>query len=102
MNTPLNASPALSDTNLTQTHSVRHDAQARILVPIGHSQLQGEYPPCLSSDVLCEDPSPRVSHSCDPLFSESWGKILGLVAAPLVGIAVSSPVAESADSSRKD
>ena len=79
-----------------------HDAQARLSVPNSHSQLQGEYPPCLSSDVLCGDLSPRVSHSCDPLFSESWGKILGLVAAPLVGNAVSSPVAESADPSGKD
>ena len=102
VNAPLNASSALSDTNLAQTHSARHDAQARLSVPNSHSQLQGEYPPCLSSDVLCGDLSPRVSHSCDPLFSESWGKILGLVAAPLVANAVSSPVAESADPSGKD
>ena len=102
VNAPLNASSALSDTNLAQTHSARHDAQSPHSVPNSHSQLQGEYPPCLSSDVLCGDLSPRVSHSCDPLFSESWGKILGLVAAPLVGNAVSSPVAESADPSGKD
>ena len=95
VNAPLNASHALSDTSLAQTHSARHDAQSPHSVPNSYSQLQGGYPPCLSSDVLCGNLSPRVSHSCDPLFSESWGKILGLVAAPLVGNAVSSPVAES-------
>ena len=76
VNATLNASSALSDTNLAQTHSAKHDAQARLSVPNSHSQLQGEYPPCLSSDVLCGDLSPRVSHLCDSLF-RNWGEDTG-------------------------
>ena len=64
-----------------------------------------EYPPCLSSDVLRVDLSPLntcgsdgvppigvlpVSHH-NSAFNESWGKRLGLVAAPLVGNAVTVP-----------
>ena len=110
VNAPLNVSPALSDTSLAQPHSARHDAQSPHSVPNSHSQLQGEYPPCLSSDVVRGDLSPPCYDGVNPkgLPSDSaspaqaGGKILGLVAAPLVGNAVSSPVAESADPSGKD
>ena len=85
---PLNASSALS------LHVSPSEFEQVPSIPTISCGL--EYPPCLSSVVSCGDLSPRVSHICDPLFP-SGGEILGLVAAPLVGNAVTvSPLQKRA------
>ena len=97
VNAPLNASSALS------LHVSPSESEQVPSVPTVSCGL--EYPPCQSSDVLRGDLSPLNTCDCDGVppigvppvshhssaFSESWGKILGLVAAPLVGNAVTVP-----------
>ena len=93
----MNPSPALS------LHVSPSESEQVPSVPTVSCEV--EYPPCLSSDVLREDLSPLnicgsdgvppigvppVSHHSS-VFSESWGKILGLVAAPLAGNAATVP-----------
>ena len=97
VNAPLNVSSALS------LHVSPSESEQVPSVPTVSCGL--EYPPCQSSDVLRGDLSPLNTCDCDGVptigvppvshhssaFSESWGKILGLVAAPLVGNAVTVP-----------
>ena len=97
VNAPLNASSALS------LHVSPSESEQVPSVPTVSCGL--EYPPCQSSDVLRGDLSPLNTCDCDGVppigvppvshhssaFSESWGKILGLVAAPLVGNAATVP-----------